>query len=122
MGSSLPLIILFNLPWGGFRAIGIAGMLLLLAVASLGAAGLAAMMGQRLQSLGLNSSQVGATVRGAIALELAAVFPLVGWFFVIPLTFITTLGAAVFSLLGWLPRSQTQNTVPQLVQEHQVSA
>ncbi len=36
---------------------------------------------------------------GAIALELAAVFPLVGWFVVIPLSLLASLGAAGYALL-----------------------
>ena len=100
--SLLPLIILFNLP--GFQALGFVGVCSLLAVTSLGAAGLASLMGQRLHGQGLNVSPVGATIRGAVAMELAAAFPLVGWFVFIPLTFLITLGAAVFALLGWEPR------------------
>jgi hypothetical protein len=46
-------------------------------------------------------------VRGAVALELAAVFPLVGWCVVIPLTIVTSLGATVFALLHWMPRVST---------------
>jgi hypothetical protein len=43
-------------------------------------------------------------VRGAVALELAAVFPLIGWVIVIPLAIVTSLGATVFALLHWMPR------------------
>jgi hypothetical protein len=43
-------------------------------------------------------------VRGAVALELAAVFPLAGWFVVLPLAIVTSLGATVFALLHWMPR------------------
>jgi len=47
----------------------------------------------------------GAFVRGAIALELAAVFPFIGWFLLIPLTIVTSLGATAFALLHWMPRA-----------------
>jgi hypothetical protein len=103
-GYLIPVIILFNLPWGGFKLMGFVATLGLLAFTSLGAAGLAAVMGQRLHHLGLNSSAAGATIRGAVAMELAAVFPLIGWFIFIPVTFIVALGAALFALLGWMPR------------------
>ena len=105
--SLLPLIILFNLP--GFQALGFAGVFSLLTITSLGAAGLASLMGQRLH--GLNVSPAGATIRGAVVMELAAAFPLVGWFVFIPLTFLITLGAAVFALLGWEPRAAPRSAL-----------
>jgi hypothetical protein len=106
----VPVIILFNLPGGGFKLMGFVAVLGLLAFTSLGAAGLAAIMGQR---LGLDSSAAGATIRGAVAMELAAVFPLIGWFIFIPVTFIVALGATLFALLGWMPRpSQRPVSLP----------
>lgn len=104
----IPTIILFNLPWAGFQMLAFVATFILLAVTSMGAAGLAGLMGQRLHGLGLNASAVGATVRGAVVLELAAVFPLIGWFVFIPLTFIVALGAALFALLGWMPGNLTR--------------
>jgi hypothetical protein len=101
----IPVIILFNLPWGGSQGLGFIATLILLAVTSLGAAGMAGLMGQRLSGLGVVVSPVGATIRGAVALELAAVFPLIGWFLFVPVTFVLTLGAATFALLGWRPKT-----------------
>ena len=94
----IPTLIFFNLPWGGFRAIGGIATLILAAIASIGAAGLAKLMGRRINTLGFEASAVGATVRGAVVMELAAAFPLIGWFIFIPPTFIITLGAALFAL------------------------
>ncbi len=108
-----PTIIFFNLPWGGFQAIGTVALFILMTLTSIGAAGLAGLLGQRLHSLGLNTSAVGATVRGAVALELAAVFPLIGWFVFIPLAFIVALGACLFALIGWLPRPASRSVSPQ---------
>jgi Na+/melibiose symporter-like transporter len=116
--SLLPLIILFNLP--GFQALGFVGVFSLLAVTSLGAAGLASLMGQRLH--GLNVSPAGATIRGAVAMELAAAFPLVGWFVFIPLTCLITFGAAVFALLGWEPRASRQSAPTDDTLEPETSA
>jgi hypothetical protein len=113
----IPVTILFNLPWGGFKLMGFIAVLGLLAFTSLGAAGLATHMGQRLHHLGLNSSAAGATIRGAVALELAAAFPLIGWFIVIPLTFIVALGATLFALLGWMPRPNPRVVIPSNSQE-----
>jgi hypothetical protein len=96
---------------------GFIAVLGLLAFTSLGAAGLATLMGQRLHHLGLNSSAAGATIRGAVALELAAAFPLIGWFIFIPLAFIVALGATLFALLGWMPRATPRVVVPPSSQE-----
>ena len=118
----IPVVILISLPLGIFKAIGTGAIFILVALTSLGAAGLAGLMGQRLQSLGLESTLVGATVRGAIAMELAAAFPVIGWFIFIPLTFIVSLGATIFALLGWMPRSTSQVVTNQSIQEASVSA
>jgi hypothetical protein len=75
----------------------------LLTLASLGAAGMAALMGERLRGGGAAASVHGGLVRGAITLELAGVFPIIGWFIAIPLITITSLGAGLFALLRWAP-------------------
>ncbi len=90
-------------------ALGLIALFILGAVASLGAAGLAGLLGQRLSDLGVDASVAGTTIRGAVAMELAAAFPFVGWFIVIPLTFFATLGAAAFVLIGWMPRAKKQS-------------
>ena len=113
----IPVIILISLPWGVFKAIGGGAIFLLLALTSVGAAGLAGLMGERLQSLGLHSSVPGATLRGAVAMELAAIFPLVGWFIFIPLAFIGALGAVMFALIGWMPRPASKAAPTQAIQE-----
>ncbi len=99
----VPVVVLLALPYGPAKLAGWVLMLSALAVASLGAAGLAARMGERLQGLSPTQTPVGAFVRGAVALELAAAFPVVGWFFFIPLTLVTVLGATIFALLRWSP-------------------
>jgi hypothetical protein len=110
----IPTIILFNLPWTGFQALGAIAVFVLLTITSLGAAGLAGLMGQRLHDLGLASSMVGATVRGAVAMELAAIFPVIGWLVFIPITFILALGAFLFAILGWMPRPAARVVTPQV--------
>ncbi len=110
IGYSIPVIIFFSLPFGPLKAIGGIALLLLVTVTSIGAAGLAVLMGERFQRLGGDVSPMAATIRGAIALELAAIFPFIGWFIFIPLTFIITLGAAIFALLGWEARPTQAST------------
>ncbi|MEM7031034.1 MAG: hypothetical protein AAF629_15820 [Chloroflexota bacterium] len=104
--------LLFAIPGGG-QALGIVLLLIMLTVASFGAAGLAELMGQRLRLHGLAVSNIGATVRGAIALELAAVFPVIGWFIVIPLTLVASFGAAIYALLRWQPRPKKADSTAQ---------
>ena len=100
----VPVVVLLALPLGPAKLAGWSLIFVALAVASLGAAGLAARMGERLQSVSPSQSALAAFVRGALVLELAAGFPIAGWFFVIPLTIVTALGATVFALLRWEPR------------------
>jgi hypothetical protein len=61
-----------------------------------------------LRGLGASSlSPSGAFIRGAVALELAAIFPIVGWFLVIPFVLLAGFGAGLFGLLRWLPRPRS---------------
>jgi hypothetical protein len=94
-------IALLNAAAGPLQFIGIVSAFVLLTIVSIGAAGVAAMMGERLRGQGVNATTPGALVRGAIALEFAMVFPLVGWFIVLPLVALASLGAAVFAFLRW---------------------
>ncbi|HNQ95553.1 MAG TPA: hypothetical protein PKH47_12835, partial [Anaerolineales bacterium] len=58
----------------------------------------------RMRQTSNNYSPFNAFIRGAVILELAAFFPLIGWLFVwIPLL-ITSFGATAFALLNWMPR------------------
>jgi hypothetical protein len=106
---AIPIVILFVIPNGVVQFAGWALLFITLAIASLGAAGLAAKMGERLSrrnSGGL--TPVGSFVRGAVALELAAAFPVIGWVIVIPLATVTAVGATAFALLRWVPRPAPQ--------------
>lgn len=101
---ALVLAITFASSFGPVRLIG--GMLVIgsLSFASLGASGLAGLMGRRIAELSGHRLSTGAGfVRGALALELAAAFPVIGWLLVIPAVTIGGLGAAGFALLGWMP-------------------
>jgi len=116
----IPIVTLLALPFGPAKFAGFVMISISLTIASLGAAGIAAKMGERLTSRSSNLSSVGAFVHGAIALELAAIFPVLGWFIFIPLTIVTALGATVFALLHWVPAPQratlpisTETTLPQ---------
>jgi hypothetical protein len=102
-GAVIPIVILLALPLGPARLAGWGLIFLVLALASFGAAGLAARMAAQLHKVGGAGTPLGAFVRGAVALELAAAFPVVGWLVVIPLAVVTALGAALFAVLRWAP-------------------
>jgi hypothetical protein len=106
----IPAVILLVLPFGPAQFLGWTLIVLTLAVSSLGSAGIAAKMGQRLAQQS-TASPAAAFVRGAIALELAVFFPLLGWLLVFPLTIVTALGATGFALLRWAPKTTTTKVI-----------
>lgn len=107
----IPIAILFALPFAPAKLVGGIGLILVLTFSTLGAAGLAAEMAIRLRG---NSDgklrPVAAFVGSAVALELAAFFPFIGWFVVIPLGVICSLGAATFAIFRWMPREPRPST------------
>ena len=109
--------ILFSIALGPANFLGAVVVVGTLAFASMGASGMAAMMGRRLVPRSSeNTSEAAGFLRGAIALELAAAFPVIGWFLVIPLITLSSLGAAVFAALGWMPRPSGIQEQPALSQ------
>ena len=99
--------LLFAVALGPANFLGAVVLVGSLAFASLGASGMSAMMGHRLLPRSReNTSQSAGFLRGAIALELAAAFPVIGWFIAIPLITLCSLGAAAFALVGWMPQLQ----------------
>lgn len=99
----IPVVVLLILPFGPAKFLGWTLIVLTLAISSLGSAGIAAKMGKRLTEIS-GTGPAAAFVRGAIALELAVFFPLIGWLLVFPLTIVTALGATGFALLRWVPK------------------
>lgn len=97
-------VILLVLPFGPAKFLGWTLIVLTLAISSLGSAGIAAKMGQRLVETS-NASPAAAFLLGAIVLELAVFFPLLGWLLVFPLIIVTALGATGFALLRWVPKA-----------------
>jgi hypothetical protein len=104
-GVGVPVILitifLISVPSPVFRFLGAFLAVCALALASLGAAGLAGLMGGRLNEIsGGRYSVSGAQVRGAIALGLAGIFPIIGWLLVFPLGTLTCFGAGVHTLFS----------------------
>ena len=81
---------------------------LLLGLWMLGGAGLVRLLGTRMAPL-TTSKELARITRGAAMYALAALCPIVGWFFFLPIAGIMTIGAAVFSLL---PRRSRSEQVP----------
>ena len=95
LAAAVPAVILFNLPAQITQVLGWIWLVLILGSASLGAAGIAAELGLRLNWKNDGSFQsLGAFLRGAAIWELASIFPAIGWLLIIPLGTITALGGA----------------------------
>jgi hypothetical protein len=99
----IPTAVLLSLPFDPAKFFGWALIVLTLAVSSLGAAGIAAKMGQPLANK-MNANPAAGFWLGAVTLELAVIFPVIGWFLIFPLTTVTALGATGFALLRWAPK------------------
>jgi hypothetical protein len=94
--ATVPALILFNLPSQFSQVLAWIWVVLVLGAASLGAAGLAAEIGLRLNWKNDGQFQsLGAFLRGAAIIELAAIFPVIGWLLVLPIGTITSLGGVV---------------------------
>ena len=104
---AIPILILLALPFGPAKFLGWVLLAASLALSSVGSAGMAAHLANRLAQQS-KITPLGAFVRGAVLLELAAFFPVIGWLFLWPLFLITAFGATGFALLNWMPREKTQ--------------
>lgn len=112
-----------------FAGLPILGFVLLFFGAASGAGGVVAGLGFIVLGLGMAAGSIGGAgmmrllsgklgrlagdtpwknmLRGAFIFELACLVPVVGWFVFLPLIATTTLGAAAFALVGWVPRPRT---------------
>lgn len=104
---TIPIIVLLALPFGPAKFFGWILLATSIALSSIGSAGIAANLAHRLTQH-TNISEVGGFIRGALVLELAAFFPIIGWLFLWPFLLITAFGATGFALLNWLPREKAQ--------------
>lgn len=100
-------------PIGKF--VGVALVCFYMLQAHTGVAGLVTAIGKRLPSPLDQYSPWRTTLRGGIALELTYLFPIVGWFIVLPASIIVGTGAMTVALLS-RPKLQT-TTQPSLVQQ-----
>jgi hypothetical protein len=104
---AIPVFILLALPFGPAKFLGWILLAALLALSSIGSAGISAHLGEQMIKAGNTVSPLGGFIQGTVILELAAFFPVLGWFFVWPLLLIAAFGATAFALLNWKPREKT---------------
>jgi hypothetical protein len=78
--------------------LGFSTLFLLSSFALLGAAGLSSLIGHRLNSPQDTQQPWKRVYRGSVVLSLTFIFPMLGWFLVLPATLLSGLGAALISL------------------------
>jgi hypothetical protein len=105
---TLWIAVISQLPGIG-QATAVISAILFMGLGTIGGAGLARLLGERLRPLANPHSELTNLVRGAVVYELAALVPIVGWFLFIPLAGITAVGAAAFALVNWLPKPASQS-------------
>ncbi len=91
---ALPLLLLLGASSGLAQGFGWLCVLITLAISSVGAAGLAAVLGERARPDATHAR----VLTGAALLEGAALLPIFGWTLVLPLTLMASLGATLLAL------------------------
>ncbi|MCI0607977.1 MAG: hypothetical protein L0Z71_02810, partial [Anaerolineae bacterium] len=107
---TIPIFVLMAMPFGPAKFLGWILLAVSLALSSIGSAGIAAHLGEQMKRTGTALTPLGGFIRGAVILELAAFFPILGWLFFWPLMLIIAFGATGFALLNWMPREKTIRT------------
>jgi hypothetical protein len=104
LATALVVSVLSAVPAALFKFVGALAAFAAFAVATIGAAGATGVMSARLQLIEGKGGPASAFVRSALALELGAAFPIVGWFVILPACLVVSYGAGLFALLRWKPR------------------
>ena len=94
---------------GPIAALGVAIAVVLILISLAGAAGVVILIGRRMFG-GAETIPLKPVLMGALAYELAALFPVIGWVFILPILFVLTTGAGLFALLRWVPISEASAT------------
>ncbi len=87
-------------PNQGAKLMGITLMLLLGAVAVVGASGISMLIGGRMRALDPDLTHYGSMARASMLLVFGTFFPLLGWFLVGPVAFIVSLGLGTQTLMA----------------------
>ena len=89
---------------GPLAAMGVTVAVVLTLLSLAGAAGMVLLIGRRM--FGETATvPLKPVLMGALAYELAALFPIIGWVFFLPILFVLTTGAGLFALVRWMPRT-----------------
>jgi hypothetical protein len=80
------------------RLLGVAIALLLGSAMTVGASGLAQMMGRRIAGMSDGATEWGGLVRGSLAFSLACLVPIIGWMLFLPIVTILSMGAGIVAL------------------------
>ncbi|NHZ72022.1 MAG: hypothetical protein GWP17_02925 [Aquificales bacterium] len=99
----LIILVTVQIPGPG-QAFGMSLAIASMGLGTLGAAGMARLLAERIRPLAKPNSDMMNLLRGAVVYELACLVPFVGWFIFAPLVGMTVMGAAVFALVGWMPK------------------
>jgi len=97
---------LVKAPNPALRVLGMLSSALSLGFTFAGTAGLAARIGRGLQSPSDEGREWSRLLRGGLVLELSMLFPILGWFLIVPISVIGGAGAATLALFG------RKNTAP----------
>jgi hypothetical protein len=92
------------------KLLGFALVMGLCAVLTLGAAGIAQLMGKRIGEMAGARTSFGMLVRGSVVFSMAMLFPWIGWFLFAPLAGLCALGAGASAL--WPRRRMAMPPVP----------
>jgi hypothetical protein len=95
-----------NIGVGPVQALAFIAALIWMTLGALGGAAMCRLLGERISEWNQSGTAIGNIVRGAIIYELAFMFPILGWFVVLPISSIVVLGAAIFGLFGWVPKQK----------------
>jgi hypothetical protein len=106
--AAIPAVLFFNLPSQFTQVLGWIWLVIVLGVASIGAAGIASDLGLRVNWKNDGAFlSLGAFLRGAVIWELASAFPIIGWLLIIPVGTLVSMGAAVPIILRRKPKAET---------------
>ena len=109
--AAIPTVVLFALPSQFTQVLGWIWLVLVLGAASLGAAGIAAEIGLRMNWRNDGNFQsLGAFIRGAAILELSSGFPVIGWLLFIPVGTLVALGGAVHAIFKKKDKEESKET------------
>lgn len=104
IGAAMAIVLLIALgmmasPNGGAKLIGLLLCFYFAAVILVGAAGIARLMGERIEELAKPLTPFAGLLRGSIIFSVALFFPVIGWLFITPVVGMCALGAGASALL-----------------------